>query len=106
MLFSFIKNHYELIISCVLVLLSLILQLLKKKPVLNKLAEIKARILEVLPLLIQKVEVPGDGSTKKVLVLKEIQLLVAKEFKFFDFNVLLDFVSQAIEEILSCPQKK
>jgi len=106
MLFDFIKNHYELIISCVLVLLSLILQLLKKKPVINELAEIKNRILEVLPLLIQKVEVPGDGSTKKVLVLKQIQLLVAKEFKFYDFNVLLDFVSNAIEEILSCPQKK
>lgn len=106
MLFDFIKDHYELIVSIVLVLVSLILQLLKKKPIINKMAEIKARILEVLPLIIDSVEVTGQGSTKKVLVLKEIQLLIAKEFKVFDFDLFADFVSDAIENILACPQKK
>lgn len=106
MLFEFIKNHYQLILSILLVLLSLVLQLLKKKPVLNKLAEIKQRILEVLPFIIDSVEVKGEGSSKKILVLKEIQLLLAKEFKVYDFTVFEDFVSQAIENILMCPQKK
>lgn len=106
MLFEFIKNHYELIGAVLLVVISLILQLLKKKPVINKMVEIKQRILEVLPYFIDAVEVKGEGSSKKILVLKEIQLLLAKEFKVFDFTIFEDFVSDAIENILNCPQKK
>lgn len=106
MFIDFIKAHYELIGAVLLVLLSLFLQLMKKKPIINKMAEIKARILEVLPGLIDSVEVEGQGSSKKILVLKSIQLLLAKEFKVYDFTLFEDFVSDAIENILICPQKK
>lgn len=106
MFFEFIKNHYELIAAVVLVLVSIILTIIKKKPVLNKIDEVKAYILEALPGIIKEVECPGHGIDKKLLVLNSIKLLIATKYNFYDFESLKMFVSEAIENILSTPTKK
>lgn len=103
---KFLINHYELILSIILVLTSFILALVKKKPVLNKIDEIYVYILEKLPELISAVEVPKQGETKKQTVLDLIKVLVAKEFNFYDWDHIKEFVSDAIEYILLTPQKK
>lgn len=106
MFFEFIKNHYELIGSILLILISIILTLVKKKPVINKIDEVKAYILEVLPGIIKEVECPGHGIDKKLLVLNSVKLLIATKFNFYDFESIKLFVSEAIENILSTPTKK
>lgn len=103
---EFIKNHYELIGSCLLLLISVLINIFKKKPIYNKLDEIKTYILELLPSIIDSVEVAGNGSKKKNLVLKEVQLAIAKRFGFTAFEEIEGFVSEAIEAILATPQKK
>lgn len=103
---DFILDNYSWIISIILAIATLIIHLLKKKPVFNKIDEVKDFILEALPFIINAVEVPGQGSNKKDLVLKEIRLLIAKRFNFFDWESIEEFVSAAIENILSTPKKK
>ena len=105
-LLHFVKNHYELIISILLVLLSFILTLVKKKPSINLIDTIKEFILELLPTLIKTVEKPGQGSTKRNLVLKLIQEAVAKKFNFYDFASIEQWCSDQLEHILSTPSKK
>lgn len=106
MFINFIKNHYELIISFFLVLFSFILTLVKKKPSINLIDSIKAYIVEILPILINKVECPGNGSTKKNLVLKLIQEAIVKKFNFYDFASIEQWCSEQLENILSTPSKK
>lgn len=106
MFIDFLKAHYELIVSCLCLLISVFLTLIKKKPSYNKLDEIKSYILSVLPLLISNVECPGNGETKKALVIKEVQLLLAKNFGFTSYDYISVFVSNAIEDILRTPTKK
>lgn len=106
MFINFIKNHYELIISIILVLLSFILTLVKKKPSINLIDAIKSYILEILPDLIKNVERPGCGSTKRNLVLKLLQESIAKKFNFYDFASIEQWCSDQLENILSTPKKK
>lgn len=106
MFIEFIKNHYELIGSIILVLISFILTLVKKKPSFNLIDSIKSYVLEILPKLINQVEVPGKGSTKKNLVLKLIAVELAKKFNFYDFASLEAWISEQLENILSTPSKK
>lgn len=106
MLIDFIKNHYELIGSIILVLMSFILTLVKKKPSFNLIDAIKEYILEMLPLWIISVEVPGQGIEKKELVLKLIQSTIAKRFNFYDFASIKEWCSDQLEIILSTPSKK
>lgn len=106
MFIDFIKTHFDLIINCLLALIILVLTLIKKKPVFNQIDQIKSYILEKLPGLINKFEQPGNGDKKKALVLNVIKLLLAQEFNFYDFSSIENFVSDAIEDILSTPIKK
>ena len=84
MFFDFIKNNLELCIAALLALITFILTLVKKKPVLNKMSDIYCYVLNVLPKLISSCEQPGNGDKKKALVMSEIKLLLAKEFKFYE----------------------
>lgn len=106
MFIDFLKTHYELIISCLFLLISFILALFRKKSKFNLMDEIKSFILSVLPEIINSVETDGNGETKLLLVLKEIQLLLVKKYNFYDFDSIQNFVIESIENILSTPKKK
>lgn len=106
MLFDFIKNHYELIGSIILVLISFILTLVKKKPSFNLMDSIKNYILEMLPIWIISVECTGKGSLKKDLVLNLIKEAIAKKFSFYNFSSIEEWCSNQVENILSTPSKK
>lgn len=106
MFIDFIKNHYELIGSIILVLISFILTIVKKRPSINLIDTIKNYILETLPDLIKQVEVPGRGSTKKNLVLKLVAGNIARKFGFYDFASIEAWTIEQLENILSTPSKK
>lgn len=103
---NFCVAHYELIISAVLCLISVVIQLLKKRSTTNTIDTIKKDVLLVLPSLINSVEIDGHGTSKKQAVLDALEKLIKKRYKLDDVNFLHDFISDALEDILSTPTKK
>lgn len=104
---DFIVKYWREIASLVVLLISVLIQLVKKKPVLNKLDEIKEDVLEILPILINKVEEPGNGQRKKNAVLQLVKQYMKKRWCLKDCPEWLElWVDDSIENILSTPTKK
>lgn len=105
---DWILIHKEFVTDVLVLISSLIfgIVLSKKKPTLNAIDTILSDIYEVLPGFIKQVETPGNGSTKKNMVLVLIQQYVFKKYKFLDFSKIEEQVSNQIEAVLSAPQKK
>lgn len=102
-----LKEYKEVIVTLVTFLILAVVGLIKKKTKLgNYLDTILKDVYEVLPSLIDKVEVPGQGSTKKNMVLVLVQQYLFKKYKFLDFEKIEQQVSNQIEEVLKTPQKK
>lgn len=106
-LIEFIKNYWLLLVVFMvfLIILLIISLITKKKPVINLMDSILKDVLELLPMLINKVEVPGNGSTKKNLVLVAVHEYLVKKYGYLDFSQLEKQVSNYIEDILSTPKK-
>lgn len=103
---DFLKDHWEMLLSIFLFCLSLILSLLRKKPVWNKIETMYCDVLERLPVFIDLVEKSGHGSEKLATVLTLVKSYLQKEFKFNDFEMIKSWVVAQIESILSTPQKR
>ena len=103
---SFVVEHYREIIDISVLIISVLICLIRKRPVVNEIDKIKSYILEILPVLIDSVERPGCGSSKKETVLKTVRSIVKKKFHFELTDSMLDFVGEKIEAILTAPTKK
>lgn len=75
----------------------------KKKPVLNLLDTVLKEAFKIIPTLCAAVEMPGNGSTKKNYVLKELQLYLFKQFGFKDFETIEPQLVSQIEATLKAP---
>ena len=103
---NFLKEHYQLIIEIASFIITVLILVLKKRPVFNTMDEIKEDVLEVLPSLISSVESPGNGQEKLSTVLSLVKSYIAKKYQFTEFEKIETFVVNAIESILSTPSKK
>lgn len=103
---EFLKTYYREIIEISVLLLSVIICLIRKRPCINKMDEIKEDVLEILPILIRGVESPGNGSSKKSLVIESVKSFVKKKFKIECPEQVITLVDSQIESVLSTPQKK
>lgn len=103
---EFCKTYWREILSCLTVLITVVIQLLKKRPSYNLLDAIKEDILGILPELICAVEIDGNGQRKKNAVIDAVKSFVEKKYGISLPDKLLIYVSNAIEDILSTPQKK
>lgn len=105
---DFIKAHYELVGSCVLLVLSLLLTLLKKKPV-KVIDSVMTAICRVLPGLLTEAEKlfgQGRGEDKLNWVLAQVCLYINETCPEVNFGLYREPVKVLIEDILSTPQKK
>lgn len=102
----FIVEYWRELLTALVCLLTVLINLLKKRPTLNKIAEIKEDVLEFLPKLILKVEVDGNGQRKKNAVIELIKKYVQKKYKFDLTPDLIAFVDENLESVLATPQKK
>ena len=93
-------------LSIFLFTLSLILSLLKKKPIWNKIDSIYSAVMEKLPVFISIVEKDGHGQEKLLTVLQLVKTYLHDEFKFDNFEEIRSWCVSQIESILSTPQKK
>lgn len=103
---DFLRNHYKEIIEFSVLIFSVIICLIKKRPTLNQVDVIKEDVLEILPILINKVESPGNGEEKFSNVVLLVNQYLKNKYHIQDLSFLADFIKEAIENILSTPQKK
>lgn len=102
---SFIQEYWKIAVIFLIDLAILLVSIFRKR--VKIVDSPKEFILRVLPGWINQAEqLYDDGVHRKSFVLSIISSLLAKEFNIQDFEPYLDFTSDAIEKILSCPQKK
>lgn len=102
---DFIVKYYREIIDLLLVITSLVLFVVRKKPikVVDTLREVVIRLVPGAILAAEKQELKGDG--KKTFALSVIRgVLTDMGYDFTD--ELVEFASEQIEVVLSTPQKK
>lgn len=102
---EFLKTYYREIIDISVLLISVVLCLVRKRPCVNKMDAIKQDALEWLPLFINLAEKDGHGAEKKSTVLSMTINFLEKKYGC-ELSVLTSFLSEAIESILSTPKKK
>lgn len=100
---EFLKIYYREIIEFTVLIVSVVICLVKKRPCVNQIDTIKQDVLGLLPSLINSVEVPGNGAQKKSTVMSLINKYVSHRYHI---DLDLTFVESAIEDILSTPTKK
>lgn len=103
---SFVFVYWRELLALFCSFLTLLLYVFRKRPSWNSLDEIKEDVLLVLPKFINTVEEDGNGQRKKNAVLDLVKIYVKKKFKVDCSEKLLGLFSDAIEDILSTPQKK
>ena len=102
----FLKIYYKEIVEISVLIISVVICLIRKRPVVNEMDSIKKDILELLPVLIDDVEKNGHGEEKKNAVVAIAQKYVESHYKIKITPDLIAFISSSIESILLTPQKK
>lgn len=109
---NFLKNHWDLVLDVVLVLVSFILVLLKGKIKIKENSSVFAEVLELIPEWIKDAEKTygsGNGSKKLNDVLNTCFEYISDATGFPIASVKLFYglrIKSIIEEILSTPKKK
>ena len=104
MFFEFIKNHYELIGSIIVLIFSIVMFILKKKPI-NSLMQ---TIYDFSIKAVNLVEESGvSGSNEKLaFALKLIHTFLEETYPGIKVSSYDSLIIKTIEEILSTPHKK
>lgn len=104
MFFEFIKNHYELIGSIILVLVSFILALVKKRPVNSLTATLYDLCIKAVNLC-ESSNVVGSDE-KLAFALKLVHTFLDEIYPGIKSSQYDSVIIKTIEEILSTPHKK
>lgn len=103
---DFITQYWRELTSLVILLISVLISLFRKRSSLNVADEIKKDILVILPELIKAVECAGHGQDKLNAVVLEVKKYIKKKYSIKDIDVFTPFIIASIENILSAPTKK
>lgn len=108
---DFIKENKELIISALTLLFTILALCIKRKPkTLDDFTLVVSEVLSVVPVLCSKVERVGEGASKKNEVLASSLELVrqrlGRKLSSKERDIVINKVSEQIEEVLKAPQKK
>lgn len=103
---NFIVQYWKEILTVLGVIITIVLYLVKRRPKVNLLDTIKEDVLELLPVLINKVECDGNGQRKKNAVIDFVNKYLQKKYQVQISPYLSEWLSDAIESILATPQKK
>lgn len=105
---SFLIENWQPVSGLLLALLGLLLTLFKKKPKAYSFMDYADAIVSKIPELINEVEKPGCGSSKKELVISRClaKLKLCCSCSERELELAKKFFDKAIEDILSTPHKK
>lgn len=102
---DFILTYWKEIVSLLLVIASVVIAALKKKPVINEMDNIILKVLEKLPEFINSAENFKGADVKKALVLESVKKFVKDQFSVNLPDSYIESIGIMIEAILSTPQK-
>lgn len=105
MVIDFIKENWQLIASVITLICSLVIFILKKKPVINEMDCILLKVLEKLPSWISQAESLKGADVKKSLVIESVKKYVKSEFSYSLPDSYIALIDSYIEKILETPQK-
>lgn len=107
MILDFIKTYWREILEFVVILISIVICCIKKKPV-KVVDTIKEVIVRVLPAFIIKAEASDKKGADKLLLVLDLVKGFLKEMSYGDdvISQYLPFAKEQVELILSTPQKK
>ena len=108
---EFLKEYKEVLVSCLAVILTFICMFVKRKPkTIEEFILILASVLNELPTLINKVEVPGNGLAKKKevrsLAISLCEAKLGRHLSSHEEDIAFVNIDKQVEDILTTPQKK
>lgn len=103
---EFLQLYWREIAALVLFIISFVISLIKRKPVVNEMDKILLAISDKLPEFINYAETFKGAEEKKNLVLAAVFQYVKNQFSLVLPDSYMDIVSRMIEAYLSTPQKK
>ena len=108
---DFLKEYKEVLVSGLVVILTLICMLIKRKPkTIEEFALILNSVLNELPSLINKVEIPGNGLAKKKevrsLAISLCEAKLGRHLSPLEEDIAFVNIDKQVEDILTTPQKK
>lgn len=111
LILDFICDNWYYLLSILILLLSFIISIVRKRANSNLVDSVKSSLLELLPSFISLAEVsevPGEDKKNFVinLALDRISSLLGCKLSDADKSYWVSFISSSLESILSTPQKK
>ena len=111
LILDFIFDNWYYLLSILILLLSFIISIVRKRANSNLVDSVKSSLLELLPSFISLAEVsevPGEDKKNFVinLALDRISSLLGCKLSDADKSYWVSFISSSLESILSTPQKK
>ena len=111
LILDFILDNWYYILSILILLLSFIISIVRKRANSNLVDSVKSSLLELLPSFISLAEVsevPGEDKKNFVinLALDRISSLLGCKLSDVDKSYWVSFITSSLESILSTPQKK
>lgn len=103
--FEFCLQHWDFISSIILVIASVVIMAIKKKPVLNAMDNILIEVFSRLPEWINSAEALKGAEVKKALVLESAKKFVKDQFSMDLPESYISLIGEKVEAILSTPQK-
>lgn len=108
---EFIKEYKEFIIGALTLIISIVLIFIKRRPkTVDDFISSLDEVCNVIPSLIIKAEVPGNGLAKKKEVLSDcfsiLKKHICRDLSKFEYDLAYKKFDSSIELILSTPQKK
>lgn len=103
---NFIVEYRDIFAFIISVILSVIIMVIKKKPVINEMDKILLVVLEKLPEFINEAESFKGADVKKTIVLESVKKYVEDQFSVILPDSFIGLIGSKVEAILSTPQKK
>ncbi len=111
LILDFIVDNWYYLLSILILFLSFIISIVRKRANSNLVDSVKSSLLELLPSFISLAEVsevPGEDKKNFVinLALDRISSLLGYKLSDADKSYWVNFITSSLESILSTPQKK
>lgn len=111
LILDFIVDNWYYLLSILILFLSFIISIVRKRANSNLVDSVKSSLLELLPSFISLAEVsevPGEDKKNFVinLALDRISSLLGYKLSDADISYWVSFITSSLESILSTPQKK
>lgn len=102
---NFLLDNWRMIVEIIILVVSLVVWLIKKKPNINEIDNILLKVFEKLPEWINSAETLKGAEVKKTLVMESVKKFIKEQFSVILPDSYINMIGCYVESILSTPQK-